>query len=106
MDNVVTYRVKVLTRNAVLIFRGKKLRTPVECHNVHERELDVLKMQMLQQSLKHEIIRESEIEEVPVEPLVLEKRSEEVQVEELYDPEEEPSNLMDQLLAEEKKASE
>jgi hypothetical protein len=114
MDNLVTYRVKVFTRNAILIFRGKKIRTPVECHNVHERELPVLKTQMLQNSLKFEVTPENEINEVRAEPLVVEKREEEVkveelyipEVEELYIPEEEPNNLMDQLIAEEKRASE
>lgn len=107
MKNIVTYRVKVSSRNAILIFRGKKLRTPVECHNVFEHELPVLETQMAKDALQYEIVKESDIvEEKKVEPLVIEKRDDDVKVEELYDPEEEPNSLMDQLIAEEKKANE
>lgn len=103
MSNV-TYRVKISTRNAFLIFRGKKIRTPVECNNVYEHELPLLKTQIIKNSLEHEIIKEIDIVENKPEPLVIEKRDDEVKVEELYIPEVEPNNLMDKLIAEEKKA--
>jgi len=106
MDNAVTYRVKVLTRNAFLIFRGKKLRTPVICHKVYERELDIIKTQMIKDGLEYEIIEENKIapEEIPVEPLVIEKQDEDVKVEELYiEEEDKPNTLMEKLLAEEQK---
>jgi len=102
MDNVVTYRVKVLSKNATIVFRNKKLRTPVECHNVFEHEIDVLKTQMIKDALKYEILREDEVEEKVVEPLVIEKRDSDVKIEELYDPENEPNSIMDRLIAEEK----
>ena len=102
MENVVTYRVKVLTKNAFLIFRGKKLRTPVECHKVFERELPVLKTQMIKDALKFEILRECDVEEKMIEPLVIEKRDKDVKVEELYDPDNEPNSIMDKLIEEEK----
>jgi len=102
MENVVTYRIKIFTPNCFLIFRGKKIRTPVECRNVFENELDVLKMQILKDSLKYKIVMESDVEKKDVEPLVLEKRDIDVKVEELYDPELDSNSIMDQLLAEEK----
>jgi len=102
MENDLTYRVKVFTPNSFLIFRGKKLRTPVECHNVFEKELDVLKLQIHRDSLKYEIVREIDIEEEYIEPLVVEKRDKDVKVEELYDPDNDSNSIMDQLIAEEK----
>jgi len=102
MDNVVTYRVRVFSKNAFIIFRSKKLRTPVECHNVHEHELDVLKLQMTKDALKFQIIREADVLEKVIEPLIIEKRDKDVKVEELYDPELESNSTMDKLIAEEK----
>jgi hypothetical protein len=102
MENIVTYRVKVFTPNCFLIFRGKKLRTPVECHDVFEKELDVLKAQMKKDSLKYEIIREVDVKEKDVKPLVIEKRDIDIKVEELYNPDIDSNSIMDQLIAEEK----
>lgn len=96
------YRVKVTSTSATIIFRGKKLRTPVICHNVNESELNLLKSQFHRDALKHEIIKESEVEEPVVEPFVIEKRDSEVKIEELYDPDEEHNSIMDRLIAEEK----
>jgi len=102
MENDLTYRVKVFTPNSFLIFRGKKLRTPVECRNVFEKELPVLKLQIKRDSLKYEIIREVDITEEDVEALVVEKRDKDVKVEELYDPDVDSNSIMDRLIAEEK----
>jgi hypothetical protein len=102
MENIVTYRVKVFTPNCFLIFRGKKLRTPVECHDVFEKELDVLKAQMKKDSLKYEIIREVDVKEKDVKPLVIEKRDIDIKVEELYNPDIDSNSIMGQLIAEEK----
>ena len=96
------YRVKVSGTNAFIIFRGKKLRTPVECHNVNENELRLLKAQFHKDALKHEIIKEVDVEEITVEPLVIEKHDVDVKVEELYDPDVEHNSIMDRLIAEEK----
>ena len=105
MENTETYRVKVSTPNCFLIFRGKKLRTPVECHGVFEKELLLLKAQIKRGSLKHEIIKEKDVEEKNVKYLVIEKiekRDEDIKVEELYDPNLNSDSIMDQLIAEEK----
>lgn len=102
MDNVVTYRVRVFSKSAKIVFRGKQLRTPVECHKVHEHELDVLKLQMAKDDLKYQIIKESDVLEKVNEPLIVEKRDKDVKVEELYDPEVEPNSIMDKLISEEK----
>jgi hypothetical protein len=91
--------------NCFLIFRGKKLRTPVECHGVSEKELLLLKAQIKRGSLKHEIIKEKDVEEKDVKYLVIEKiekRDEDIKVEELYDPDLNSNSIMDQLIAEEK----
>ena len=105
MENTLTYRVKVFTPNCFLVFRSKRLRTPVECHNVFESELEVLKTQIHRHALKYEIIKESDVDKKDVEPLVLEKRDIDVKVEELYDPEVDSNSIMDTLIAEDKKAS-
>ncbi len=102
MEDVVTYRVKIFNANCFLVFRGKRLRTPVECHNVFESELDVLKLQILKDALKYEIVEEKNVVEKHVEPLVIEKRDTDVKVEELYDPTVDSNSIMDQLIAEEK----
>ena len=91
MDNVVTYRVRVFSKGAFIVFRSKRLRAPVECHNVHEHELDVLKLQMAKGDLKYQIVREADVLEKVTEPLIIEKRDKDVKVEELYDPELEPN---------------
>lgn len=106
MQNNVTYRVTVSSRNAFLNFRGKRLRTPVTCNGVYEHELPVLKAQFIKDGLQYDITNESDVIETPVEPLVIEKRDDDVKVEELYVPEEDTSNsLMDKLIQEEQKAS-
>lgn len=102
MENIVTYRVRVFTPNCFLIFRGKKLRTPVECHNVFEKELDLLKSQIKKDALKYEIIKEVDVEEKDVKPVVIRKRDRDIKVEELYDPDIDSNSIMDQLIAEEK----
>ena len=101
MENAVTYRVRIFTPNCFLIFRGKKIRTPTECHNVFETELDVLKMQILKDSLKYQIVREEDAKK-DFKPTLLEKRSIEVKVEELYDPNLDSDSIMDKLISEEK----
>ena len=100
--NMQKYRVRIFTRNAFLVFRGKKLRTPVECKNVFEHELPVLKLQIVKDALKHEIMSEADVEEKLSEPLVIEKRDKDVKVEELYDPGVESNSIMDKLISEEK----
>jgi len=102
MDNVVTYRVRVFSKHGFIVFRSKKLRTPVECHNVHEHELDVLKLQMTRDALKFEIIKEADVLEPVKEPLIIEKRDKDVKIEELYDPGVEANSIMDKLIADEK----
>ena len=96
------YRVKIFTRNAFFVFRGKKIRTPVECRNVFEHELPVIKSQIVKGAFKFEIINEADVEEKVREPLVIEKRDKDVKVEELYDPDVEHNSIMDKLIAEEK----
>lgn len=96
------YRVRIFTRNAFFVFRGKKLRTPVECRNVFEHELPVIKTQIVKDALKFEIVNEADVAEKVKEPLVIEKRDRDVKVEELYDPDTEPNSIMDKLIAEEK----
>lgn len=102
MENIVTYRVRVFTPNCFLIFRGKRLRTPVECHDVFEKELDFLKLQIKKDALKYEIIREVDVKEKDVKPLVIEKRDKDIKVEELYNPDTDSNSIMDQLIEEEK----
>ncbi len=103
MENDTTYRVKVFTPNCFLIFRGKKLRTPVECRGVFEKELDVLKLQMLKGSFKYEIINEVDVIETYIKPLVVEKNDQDIKVEELYNPDVvESDSIIDRLIAEEK----
>ena len=102
MENALTYRVKVSTPNSFLVFRSKRLRTPVEFHNVFESELEVLKTQIHRHSLKCSIVKESDVEKKDVEPLVLEKRDVDVKVEELYDPEIDSNSIMDKLIEEDK----
>jgi hypothetical protein len=98
------YRVKILTPNTFIIHRGKKLRTPVECRNVCEKDLVNLKSQILRGSLKHTIQKENDDKDVIVmNPLVVEKNDGDIKVEELYDPENEPNSIMDRLISEEKK---
>ncbi len=100
MENPVTYRVRIYTPNCFFIFRGKKIRTPVVCNNVFEHELDVIKMQMLKDSLKYDIVKESEIEVENYKPLTHKKAD--IKIEELYDPDLDSDSIMDQLIAEEK----
>ncbi len=100
MENIVTYRVKVFTPNCFLVFRGKRVRTPVECHNVFEKELPVLKAQIKKDALKYEIVEETDAEEPDIKVLVIEKRDIDVKIEELYEVD--PNSIMDQLIAEEK----
>lgn len=59
-----TYRVNVLSPNSTIIFRGKVLRTPVVCHNVYDKEIDFLKLQMQRNSLRYEIIDEDTEESI------------------------------------------
>lgn len=102
MENDVTYRVKVSTPNCFLIFRGKKLRTPVECCGVFEKELPVLKLQMKKGGFKYEIVNESDIIEKYIKPLVLDKNDQDIKVEELYNSKDDYNSIIDQLIAEEK----
>ena len=102
MENIVTYRVKVFTPNCFLVFRGKRVRTPVECHNVFEKELPVLKAQIKKDALKYEIVEETDVEEPDIKVLVIEKRDIDVKIEELYDVDPNSDSIMDQLIAEEK----
>ena len=102
MENDATYRVKVFTPNCFLIFRGKKLRSPVECRGVFEKELDVLKLQMQKGSFKYEIVNEADVIEKYIKPLVVEKDDLDIKVEELYDPDVESDSIIDRLIAEEK----
>jgi len=102
MENVLTYRVKVFTKNAFIIFRGKRIRTPVDCYGVFDHELPLLKLQMSKDALKFSITKESVIKETIIEPLVIEKCDEDVKIEELYDPDIENNSIMDRLLSDEK----
>jgi hypothetical protein len=98
------YRVKILTPNTFIIHRGKKLRTPVECRNVCEKDLITIKSQILRGSLKHTIQNENDDKDMTImNPIVAEKNDGDIKVEELYDPENEPNSIMDRLISEEKK---
>ena len=96
------YKVKIVSPNAKIVFRGKVLRTPVTCLGVYESELSVLRSQIRRHALKAEIINEAELNEEDIKPFVIEKRDKDIQIEELYDPDNEPNSIMDRLIAEEK----
>ena len=96
------YRVKIISPNAKVIFRGKVLRTPVTCKGVYDSELTLLKGQIRRHSLKAEIVNEAEVKEEEIKPLIVEKHDKDIKIEELYDPENEPNSIMDRLIAEEK----
>jgi len=101
-----TYTVRVLTGNAKVFFRHKKLRTPVILNGVFEKELNVIKTQLKKENLKYTIDSEPSFEENFVykeqTPIEEDSLNEEVKIEELYDSEEEPNSIMDRLLKEEK----
>lgn len=126
-----TYKVKIISPNAKIIFRGKLLRTPVVCKNVYEKEMPFMKLQIHKSSLKYEItnsddedykdtninvsIAEKHVSEpkvfeaikpeviVKAEDVKIEKKSnEEIEIEEFYDPSVEQNSLIDRLIEAEK----
>ncbi len=100
MDGDVTYRVKIYTPNCFFIFREKKIRTPVVCHNVFGHELDLIRMQLHRGSLEYDIVKESEIEHEKSTPITHKKTD--IKIEELYDPKLDSDSIMGRLIAEEK----
>lgn len=99
-----TYRVKFITLGHMLIFRNKRVRTPVTFDHVKEEELSLLKSQALSSMLHYEIKKESEMikNDAVIEELELNNEDiEDIEIEELLS-ENEPSTILEKLLYENK----
>lgn len=99
------YTIKIHTTNSMIFFRGRRLRTPVTCYGVFEKELDSLKLQIKSNALKYDISIDSKDEpdfiykeEIPI----LKETNNDIKIEELEDQSEKNNSILDQLLKEEK----
>jgi len=104
MENT-TYRVNVTSPGLTIFFRNRSCRTPVVFETVYKHEIDVLRLQLKQKSMKYNIDKNSTGEAVLNDNLFDEvvKENGEVKVEELYLKEgKEPDSILDKLIAEDK----
>jgi len=95
-----TYQVKVLTPGHMIIFRGKRARSPVVFKNVRKEEISLIDSQARRSLLKYEVIKESDIKkDAVIEEIDLLKEDEDIKVEELTETKE-PSTILERLISE------
>lgn len=97
-----TYKVKVLTPGHMLIFKGKRSRTPVTFSNVRKEEISLIDAQARRSLLKYEVTLEVKEEKKSnfEQEIILEK--DEATVEKLSECKE-PSTILESLLAKSEK---
>ena len=93
-----TYNVKFLTPGQVIIYRGRRFRTPVIFESVLEKEIPFFDAQARRSLIKYEVIKTSDIErEFPIEQLILDKEDEDIEVEKSI-VDKEPSTILEKLI--------
>ena len=92
------YTVKVLPAGHMLVFRGKRARTPVTFKGVLKSEIPLLDAQARRSLLHIEVSKEGEVKpETVIEDLDIIKEDEDIEVEELTEKAE-PSTILEKLL--------
>lgn len=97
-----TYKVHVLTPGHMLVLHGKRSRTPVVYTKLLKSEVDMIESQARRSMLKFTVVNEADIKKVPdilIEEIEF-KEDEDIEIEEME--EEEPSTILEKLIAKEK----
>ena len=95
-----TYSVKISTPGQMIIFRGKRARTPVRFEKVHKEEIGLLENQCRRSLLKYEIYKEGKVNEVSddlIEVDLTEKVEESKSEPDLEEYIGEPKSILDRL---------
>lgn len=96
-----TYTVKIKTPGHMIVFNGKRARTPVVYEHILEKDLSVFELQARRSMLEYEITDESTIvKESVIEEIEILKEDEDIEVEELSEKAE-PSTILEKLLSDE-----
>lgn len=106
MNDLTSYRVKVISPGHTIFFRNRKVRTPATFNDVHKNELKLLESSLKSLSLNYSV-RENKNDKVDEENIVLsdiEPINDDVKIEELYPIKEkgkkEPESILDKLISE------